>query len=83
MITIDATQELSDDGEINEDAKSILITGAHHARELLSTQTPLYAMMNLLHGFAQGCPERLELLKRNKYMFVPMLNTDGCAIIQE
>jgi len=25
--------------------------------------------------------ESAELLKRNKYYIIPMLNTDGCAII--
>jgi len=83
MLTIDATKELSLNKSEDTKAKAILMTGAHHARELISTQTPVYAMIKLLHGFVQGDTESSELLKRNKYMFIPMLNTDGCAIIQE
>jgi len=32
------------------DRKAILLTGAHHARELVSVQMPLYMLLDLLHG---------------------------------
>ena len=59
------------------DRKAILMTGAHHARELVSVQMPLYMLLDLLHGLVHQDPEKLILLQRNKYFFIPILNVDG------
>lgn len=34
----------------DHEPKAILMTGAHHSRELVSVQMPLFAILNLLHG---------------------------------
>ena len=44
------------------DRKAILMTGAHHARELVSVQMPLYMLLDLLHGLVHQDPEKLILL---------------------
>ena len=44
------------------DRKAILLTGAHHARELVSVQMPLYSLLQLLHGLVHQDPETLILL---------------------
>jgi hypothetical protein len=43
--------------------KAILMTGAHHSRELVSVQMPLYMLLDLLHGSVHGNLEKIQLLK--------------------
>ena len=78
---LDGTNLLSvSTGGLNDksEKKAILLTGAHHSRELVSTQMPLYAILDLLHGYVNGNPEKMALLARSQYFFIPMVNTDGC-----
>jgi len=42
---------------------------------------PLYVVVDLLHGFVHQDPERMELLRRNKYFVIPFVNTDGSHTI--
>jgi hypothetical protein len=41
------------------------LTGAHHARELISVQMPLLMVLDLLHGYLHQNPEKLVLLGTN------------------
>ena len=82
MIKLDAhrhleRQSLSTNTQDLEERKAILLTGAHHAREGISVQMPLYMLIDLLHGLVHQDPEKLVLLQRSKYFFIPMLNVDG------
>lgn len=61
----------------NKDKKAILMTGAHHSRELVSVQMPLYSILDLLHGMVHGNKEKILLLEQNKYFVIPVLNIDG------
>ena len=63
--------------------KAILMTGAHHSRELVSVQMPLYMIVDLLHGLVHKNQEKLLLLSQNKYFVIPMLNTDGSFTIYQ
>ena len=87
MIKIDAGKHLESilgpSTQSKEDRKAILLTGAHHSRELVSVQMPLYMVVNLLHGYLHGVPETLLLLSRNKYFVLPMVNVDGSFTIYE
>jgi len=76
MIKIDATEQ-------DKDRKAILLTGAHHSRELVSVQMPMYSILNLLHGYVHGHPEKVQLLKKNKYYVIPVVNIDGYHTIYE
>jgi len=66
-----------------EPKKAILMTGAHHSRELVSVQQPLFMLLDLLHGFVQNDPEKMLLLARNKYYIIPMVNVDGSFTIYD
>lgn len=82
MIKLDAHRHLERKGmsintQDDDERKAILLTGAHHARELVSTQMPLYSLLDLLHGLVHEDHEKLILLQRNKFFFIPMVNTDG------
>ena len=81
MIKIDA-KALHKNRHTSE-KKAILLTGAHHSRELVSVQMPLYTVVDLLHRYVHKCPERTELLRRNKYFVIPFVNTDGSHTIME
>ena len=76
MLKIDATPQ-------NLDKKAILMTGAHHSRELVSAQMPLYTILDLLHGLVHGEPEKIALLEQNKYFVIPVVNVDGFYTIYE
>lgn len=76
MLKIDATPQ-------NLDKKAILMTGAHHSRELVSIQMPLFAILDLLHGLVHGDQEKIALLEQNKYFVIPVVNVDGFYTIYE
>jgi len=43
----------------------------------------LYAILDLLHGYVNGDQEKINLLARNQYWVIPMLNTDGTWTIMD
>lgn len=63
---------------------AVLMTGATHARELISTSTNVYEMLKLLKKGAVSKEDKYaNLLAQNKYYFMPILNVDGVAYIEE
>ena len=62
---------------------AILLTGAHHAREVMSVQLPLYAMLRMLHGYVHNDKHYVDLLVQNKYYVIPVVNVDGLSYIEE
>lgn len=84
MIKIDATNFFQQRGiQTNPDKKALLMTGAHHSRELISVQMPLYIVLDLLHGLVHEDPETIEILKRNQIFTIPFVNVDGSHKIYE
>lgn len=63
---------------------AILMTGATHARELISTTQNLYEIMKLIKlGWIDKDSEELKLLNQNRFLFMPILNVDGVAFIEQ
>ena len=63
---------------------TILMTGATHARELISTNFNVYQMLKLLRlGEIEKNDDYKKLLQENKYMFMPIWNVDGVNFIEE
>lgn len=63
---------------------AILMTGATHARELISTTFNIYELLQLLQkGEVQQNDKWKKLLGMNKYIFVPIFNVDGVAYIED
>ena len=81
MMKLDSTKLRTTNQD--HDPKAILLTGAHHARELVSVQMPLYSVLDLCHGYLHGDHEKTQLLLENKYFVIPMLNTDGSYTIYD
>ena len=63
---------------------SILMTGATHARELISTSQNVYELLQLLQlGEVKKDQKWSQLLEQNKYMFMPVFNVDGLNYIEQ
>ena len=62
---------------------AMLITGAHHARELASVQLPMYTVLRILHKYVQGDEEVRQMLLRHKLYIIPIVNVDGFKFISE
>jgi hypothetical protein len=62
----------------------MLITGQTHARELLSGQVPLFLCLKLIHqGILQDKEKFQQILLKNKFYFLPTVNVDGSALVEE
>ena len=90
MFEIDARDHILSQRKGGEDTKellkekpAILLTGAHHAREVMSVQLPLYAMLKMLHGYVHNDKHYVDLLLQNKYYVIPVVNVDGLGWIEE
>ena len=93
MLTIDARPYLEANGLTQARVNSrnpisskpgILLTGAHHSRELASIQMPLYSVLRLLQGgIVNNQPKFRAMLAQNKYYIVPVVNVDGLAFIED
>ena len=64
---------------------SVLLTGQHHSREHITVTTVMYSLLNLIHGgyVHHNNPEMRALLKEARYLFIPTVNVDGAAYIEE
>ena len=68
----------------NKNKPAILITGATHARELISTSFNMFQVLKLLmKGVVEKSDKYQSLLQQNKYYFIPILNVDGVALIED
>jgi len=60
------------------------MTGATHARELITSSVNMYQAVKLLQqGVIDKDANTAKLLEDNKFYFVPTLNVDGVALIEE
>ena len=60
-----------------------MIDGAHHSRELVTIKMTFSVLLKLLHGVHHGDQRTLELLQRTQVYFIPVVNPDGVAYIEE
>ena len=71
-------------GRKDASGNAILVTGATHARELLSAQVPLYMCLKLLHQGILNKKERyVNMLRSTKFYFIPVINVDGASMVEE
>jgi murein tripeptide amidase MpaA len=62
----------------NEKRPSILLNGAHHARELTSISMVVWLMLRFLYSWEQGQTDIYSrLVQNNSVYFIPVVNTDG------
>ena len=84
MLKLDGTQWLQNQGiESYANKKALLMTGAHHCRELVSVQMGLYTLLDILQGLLHNKPEYIDLIKRSQIFSIPIVNVDGSNKIME
>eukprot|EP00347_Sterkiella_histriomuscorum_P002819 403366684 len=64
-----------------KDIPTLLVTGAHHSRELISIQFALLSVLRLCHGYLHQKEDLIYLLNNFKLMVVPVVNVDGYEYI--
>ena len=62
---------------------SILIDGAHHARELTSISMVMYTMIRLLHGYLNSDSQTNQILGTSGIYFIPIVNWDSVKLISD
>lgn len=60
---------------------AVLVTGAHHARELTSISMSVYTVLRLLYGYVKEEPATMYLLQRSAIVVVPVVNVDGYSAL--
>ena len=61
---------------------AIVLTGQHHARELITSSMALYPVLKMLHGQIHGIEKYQNMLFQNKYYVIPTINVDQLAYIE-
>ena len=70
--------------KVSDAGNAIMITGATHARELLSMQVPLFLCLKFLHqAVVQNNHRYQQILRDQKFYFLPAINVDGAAVVEE
>mgnify|MGYP006116520937 CR=1 FL=1 len=79
----EAIQQKAADKKALEAKPAVLVTAAHHSRELITIQQNFYTALKMLHGSLHNDAYYKHLLDTNLFYFVPMVNPDGLALIEE
>ena len=65
-------------GDVAVDERpAILFTGAHHAREAITPQMTMYALLRLIHSALHGDHSTAKLLRLQTLYIIPVVNIDG------
>ena len=59
----------------------MLLTGAHHARELTTISQTVLQMLEILYKYEKGDAQTLKLVSESVLIFIPILNIDGVTQI--
>ncbi|MEM0465579.1 MAG: M14 family zinc carboxypeptidase [Candidatus Pacearchaeota archaeon] len=74
--------KISDNVGIKENETRILITGNHHAREIISVEVPMYMINYLTKNYYLN--EKIKKIVDNyEFWFVPMVNPDGHIMVEK
>jgi len=63
--------------------RGVLITGAHHSRELTSISMNLYLLIKICYGYKIRDAETMALLNSTILYFIPIVNVDGFKHISD
>ena len=74
--------KISDNVGQNEDEPEVLYTAIHHSREPVSNETVLQ-LIDLFTDSYGSDPEITDLVKNRELWFVPLVNPDGYAYVDE
>lgn len=73
--------KISDNAATDENEPELLITGCHHARELMSVDVPLRFARYLLENYGTNA-QVAELVNTREVWIAPMINPDGHVYVE-
>lgn len=74
--------KISDNVAVDEDEPEILITGNHHAREVMTVEIPLYEMHYLVENYNKDYKIK-RLVDSREIWIVPTVNPDGHVYVEQ
>jgi murein tripeptide amidase MpaA len=75
--------EVSNYNTSSRNKKSVLLTGAHHSRELSSITMALYFLLRTVYSYSIGDKATKDLLESSSLYFIPIFNVDGFKYISD
>jgi hypothetical protein len=73
--------KVSDNVGTTEDEPRVLYIGMHHAREIITTEIPLYILFHLVDNY--GSDSRItDLVDSREFYIIPCLNPDGREYVE-
>ena len=73
--------KVSDNVGTTEDEPRVLYIGLHHAREIITTEIPLYILFHLVDNYGSD-PRITYLVDNREFWIIPCLNPDGREYVE-
>ncbi len=73
--------KVSDNVGVTEDEPRVLYVGLHHAREVITTEVPLYILFHLVDNYGTD-PRITDLVDNREFYIIPCLNADGREYVE-
>lgn len=73
--------KVSDNVATTEDEPRVLYIGLHHAREIITTEIPLYILFHLVDNYGSD-PRITDLVNNREFYIIPCLNPDGREYVE-
>jgi len=73
--------KVSDNVATTEDEPRVLYCGMHHAREIITSEIPLYILFHLVDNYGTD-PRITDLVNNLEIWIIPMVNPDGREYVQ-
>jgi hypothetical protein len=73
--------KVSDNVATTEDEPRVLYCGMHHAREVITSEVPLYILFHLVDNYGSD-PRITDLVNNREFYIIPMVNPDGREYVQ-
>ncbi len=73
--------KVSDNVGTAEDEPRVLYCGMHHAREVITSEIPLYILFHLVDNYGSD-PRITYLVDNREFYIIPMVNPDGREYVQ-
>lgn len=73
--------KVSDNVATTEDEPRVLYVGMHHAREIITSEVPLYILFHLVDSYGTD-PRITDLVDNREFYIIPMVNPDGREYVQ-
>ncbi|CAI2361999.1 unnamed protein product [Moneuplotes crassus] len=83
LLTLGENYKKFEEGDSKDNPPAILLTSAHHAREVVGVSMNIYVALELLYNWVHDNPGTHTLLENHVLYFLPMVNVDGYYLISE